>query len=67
MPYHIGEQGSHGCSGFPVVKDSDNKVMGCHDTEEKARKQLSALYANETKKAELKSRQADLNARANGD
>ena len=47
MPYHIGQKGSSGCAGFPVVKDSDGKVMGCHDTKEKAKKQLAALYANE--------------------
>jgi hypothetical protein len=47
MPYHIGDKGSYGCSGFPVVKDSDNEVMGCHKTEEDAKKQLAALYANE--------------------
>ena len=49
MPYHIGIKGSHGCKGFPVVKDSDGKVMGCHETEAKAKAQLSALYINEVK------------------
>ena len=49
MPYHIGKQGSYGCSGYPVVKDSDGKVMGCHETEADAKKQLSALYVNELK------------------
>ena len=47
MPYHIGTEGSHDCSGFPVVKDSDGTVMGCHKTKEDAKKQLSALYVNE--------------------
>lgn len=47
MPYHIGEKGTSGCAGFPVVKDSDGKVMGCHKTEADAKKQLAALYANE--------------------
>lgn len=47
MPYHIGAEGSYGCKGFPVVKDSDNEVMGCHDTKEDAERQLAALYANE--------------------
>ena len=47
MPYHIGEKGSHGCAGFPVVKDSDDSVMGCHKTKEDAKKQLAALYINE--------------------
>jgi len=47
MPYHIGDKGSYGCKGFPVVKDSDGEVMGCHTTEESAKRQLAALYANE--------------------
>ena len=47
MPYHIGAKGTSGCSGFPVVKTSDGKVMGCHATKEKAKKQLAALYINE--------------------
>jgi hypothetical protein len=47
MPYHIGDEGTFGCSGFPVLKDSDNTVMGCHKTKEDAKKQLAALYINE--------------------
>jgi len=47
MPYHIGEQGSYGCKGYPVVKDSDGTVMGCHNTKDAAKKQLAALYINE--------------------
>lgn len=46
MPYNIGEKGSNGCSGYPVVKD-DGKVMGCHKTREDALAQQRALYANE--------------------
>lgn len=49
MPYHIGKEGSNGCSGFPVVKDSDGTVMGCHPSKEAAKKQLAALYINELK------------------
>lgn len=47
MPYHITNKNKE-CSGWAVVKDDDNKVMGCHKTKEGARQQLSALYANET-------------------
>jgi len=47
MPYHIGERGSHGCSGYPVVKTSTGEVMGCHETAGKAGKQLAALHINE--------------------
>ena len=49
MPYHIGQKGSYGCSGYPVVKDSDGTVMGCHETDKDARAQLAALYINELK------------------
>ena len=49
MPYHIGAKGSYGCQGFPVVKDSDGTVMGCHETQEDAKGQLAAVYANELK------------------
>lgn len=49
MPYHIGKEGSNGCNGFPVVKDSDGSVMGCHSSAEAAKKQLAALYINELK------------------
>lgn len=47
MPYHIGPKGSYGCKGYPVVKDTDGKVIGCHTTEKGALSQLKALYANE--------------------
>ncbi len=43
MPYSIKKQGDQWC----VVKDSDGKVMGCHDTPAKANDQLAAIYANE--------------------
>lgn len=55
MPYHIGDKGSYGCKGFPVVKDSDNEVMGCHKTKEDAKKQLAALYINEPEASKGKS------------
>jgi len=49
MPYHIGAKGSYGCKGYPVVKDADGKVIGCHTTEKDAKRQLAALYINEPK------------------
>lgn len=45
MPYHIGANGSNGCSGYPVV-DEGGKVVGCHGTEAEATNHLQALYAN---------------------
>lgn len=46
MPYHIGEKGSHDCNGYPVVVDATGKVVGCHNSLEKAKKQLAALHIN---------------------
>ena len=49
MPYSIGEQGSYGCSGYPVVKDGTSDVMGCHETREAAKQQIAAIEASENK------------------
>jgi hypothetical protein len=54
MPYSIGEQGSYGCSGYPVVKNDDKTVMGCHDSKEKAAAQIAAIEASENKGAGIK-------------
>lgn len=47
MPYSVGEKGSHGCSGYPVIKTATGEVMGCHPTVGDANKQLAALHINE--------------------
>ena len=47
MPYHVGEKGSYGCSGYPAVKDEDGEVMGCHDTAQEAAAQIAAIEADE--------------------
>lgn len=47
MPYSVGAQGTHGCSGYPVIKTKTGEVMGCHPTQEDANKQLAALHINE--------------------
>lgn len=54
MPYSIGARGSYGCSGYPVVKDDDKQVMGCHETREAAGRQIAAIEANESKTYEEK-------------
>lgn len=59
MPYHIGEKGSYGCKGYPVVKDSDGTVMGCHTSKEHAKKQLAALYINEPEASKEKAMAMD--------
>src|SRR5262245_10825569 len=48
MPWHISDDHPD-CSGYAVVKDSDNSVAGCHKTKEEAQRQLAALYASEGK------------------
>ena len=48
MPYRIGKHPD--CSKpFALVKKSDNKLMGCHDTRAEANDQMAALHANEKK------------------
>lgn len=51
MPYRVGEKGSYGCDGYPVVKEDDNTVMGCHATRSKAEAQITAINISEAKKA----------------
>jgi hypothetical protein len=46
MPYHVGEKGSYGCSGYPALKD-DGTVMGCHTTKEEAANQIYAINQSE--------------------
>lgn len=46
MPYHVGEKGSYGCSGYPAVKD-DGTVMGCHKTRAAAAGQIYAINQSE--------------------
>jgi hypothetical protein len=54
MPYSIGERGSYGCSGYPVVKDGTSDVMGCHDSAEAAGRQIAAIEASENKNVGIK-------------
>lgn len=46
MPWRIEKRGSQYC----VVKKDDGKKAGCHDSREKAKKQLAALYASERRR-----------------
>jgi hypothetical protein len=46
MPYHVGEKGSYGCSGYPALKD-DGTIMGCHNTAEEAANQIYAINQSE--------------------
>ncbi len=47
MPYSI-VRDHKDCDGFGVVKDSDNKLMGCHETKAQAEKQITALNIAES-------------------
>jgi hypothetical protein len=67
MPYSIGEQGSYGCSGYPVVKDDDNQVMGCHETREAAGQQIAAIEASESKSYEDDDKKMKKNDLVEGD
>ena len=52
MPYMIGMSDS--CPAdkpHAVMKNADGKLMGCHATEEDAKKQMAALYASDEMKA----------------
>ena len=54
MPYSVGEKGSYGCSGYPVVKDGSSEVMGCHDSMEAAQRQIAAINMSEAEKGKKK-------------
>lgn len=51
MPYSVGEKGSYGCSGYPVVKDGTSEVMGCHDTMAAAQNQITAINMSEAEQS----------------
>lgn len=42
MPYSVVNDHPE-CSGFAVVKDSNNELLGCHKTKEQADDQLTAI------------------------
>lgn len=54
MPYSIGEKGSYGCSGYPVVKDGTSDVLGCHSTMLDAQSQMTAINMSESEKGKKK-------------
>jgi hypothetical protein len=60
MPYSVGEQGSYGCSGYPVISDYNGEVesVGCHDNAAEAAAQIAAIEANENKDVGIKNPEA---------
>lgn len=54
MPYHKVKDHSSCTSGeIAVVKDRTGEVMGCHESDEKANRQLAALHAAEKDEASV--------------
>jgi HK97 family phage prohead protease len=55
LPWHI-EKGGGTCDAgeWAVIKDSDGSTAGCHGSEDAAKDQLAALYAQEEQMASLK-------------
>jgi HK97 family phage prohead protease len=48
MPWHAAKSDQCPASKpWAVIKNADGKVVGCHETQESANKQVAALYANE--------------------
>ena len=45
MPWNI-KRNYGGCKGYAVVKE-DGDLVGCHESETKAKAQMRALYASE--------------------
>lgn len=50
MPWDI-RRNYGSCSGYAVVKESDGSIAGCHETREKAGRQIAALEASEAGKS----------------
>jgi HK97 family phage prohead protease len=46
MPYSISTEAKD-CNGFAVIKDNDGFIMGCHETEQEAQDQITALNISE--------------------
>jgi hypothetical protein len=45
MPYSVKKDDPRCTKPYAVVKDDDDKLMGCHDTLDSAERQRRALYA----------------------
>ena len=58
-----GETGQYQVGGHAVVKDDDNRLMGCHKTHEAAEKQIQAILINEAKQKEENSLQEETELR----
>ena len=59
MPWHIEKREDEFC----VIKDDDDENEGCHDSREKAERQMRALYASENRteiRAPVETREAKL-------
>lgn len=45
MPFKIAKNAGD-CNGYAVVNSDTGDVKGCHETQDQAKAQLAALYAN---------------------
>lgn len=52
MPWNI-KRNYAGCKGYAVVKEGGD-LVGCHESETKAKAQLRALYASEADTKKIK-------------
>jgi len=51
MPYKIEKSDQCPMSKpWALIKKDDGKLIGCHKTEDSAKQQMAAVYANENKK-----------------
>ena len=53
MPWEI-KRNISGCTGYAVVKQGTDELVGCHAGETSAKAQLRALYASESKSKDKK-------------
>ena len=61
MPWHVAQ--STDCpesKPWAVIKDADGEIEGCHETEDAAKQQMAALYANEDRSVEFEHPRANL-------
>ena len=52
MPWNI-KRNAAGCRGYAVVKE-DGELVGCHESETKAKAHMRALYASEADDKKMK-------------
>jgi HK97 family phage prohead protease len=60
MPWHVAKSAKCPASKpFAVIKDSDQSVVACHVSKQKAQRQVAALYANEPRGGSMTSPESE--------